>query len=67
MENEILNVCGQNWLVIEAKSENDALNEIAQARVNGSVESKRFTVDEHGVMNSIIAHVHKVRSDGILH
>ncbi len=65
MENEIIEEFGQRWLVLEAKTKQDALHEIAHAAVTGSVGSKSTLTDIDGV-TSVIAHVHKINSDGTL-
>lgn len=40
MKNEIIDIGGQNWLVKESVSKDEALNAIAHARCTGSLGSK---------------------------
>ena len=59
MQNQIVQVAANSrWLVREAKTMEDALNAIANARVTGSVGSKAFYDGE------LTADVVQVNSDG---
>lgn len=58
MINEIIEIGGRKWKVIEAVSREAAENEIAMARCTGSVGGKRF---DNGVLT---AHVHVLNDDG---
>ena len=62
--NEIVEVGGRRWKIREAKSHNDALNEIAHARCTGSVGGKS-TLDKTrmGGGISVIADVVQINSD----
>lgn len=65
MHNETMIVGGRTWLVREARSEQDALNTIASARVSGSVGYKSIldrTYVGGGV--TVLADVIGLNSDG---
>jgi hypothetical protein len=64
LETILTDANGQRWRV-KAKSERDALNEIAHARVTGSVGSST-TIDETrcGGTLELLADVHKIDADG---
>lgn len=62
--NEIIEVDGTRWIVIEALSMEDALNEIAHARVTGSVGSSTDITGNNGT--HVVANVHKLNADGSL-
>lgn len=65
LRNVVLDVDGTKWLVREAKSHTAAVNEIAHARVTGSVGSKT-TRDETrvGGVEYVVADVHRLNDDG---
>lgn len=65
MQNEIIEVGGRRWLVREAKSREDALDAIAEARCTGSVGSKTI-VDRRFVGGGVevLADVVQINSDG---
>ena len=58
MQNEVMEVEGQRWLVKQARSQADAMDAINMARVSGSVGSESRENDE------TIAHVVQINSDG---
>lgn len=65
MTNEIIEVDGTRWLVREAGSREDALSEIAEAKVTGSVGSK--SVLSRGLVgdkDEVLADVVQINSDG---
>jgi len=63
IRNVVLEVAGQRWLVTEAASEQAALNEIAMARVTGSVGSSSYHLDWETKQSVIRAEVHRINSD----
>lgn len=65
MVNERIEIGGQVWLVRQARSRTDALNEIGHARATGSIGS-RTTVDETrcGGTVYVLADVHRLNEDG---
>lgn len=65
LKDVILEVGGRNWKVREAITEEAALDEIANARVMGSVGSKSTLNQTHmGGGISVIADVVQINSDG---
>lgn len=65
IENAILEINGQKWLVREARSEEDARNTIAEARCTGSIGQKDV-LDETRIGGKIVvmANVVRLNSDG---
>ena len=64
IKNIILRVKGARWMVIEATSIEAALNEIAWARVSGSVGGKSLHTFD-GV-TTLVSHVHRLNDDNTL-
>lgn len=65
MTNEIIEVDGARWKVREAKSRQDALDAITDARASGSVGSKTIHNQTFvGAGMEVLADVVQINSDG---
>lgn len=65
MENEIIEVGSQRWLVRQAKSRHEALAAVTDARVTGSVGAKTILNETFvGGGMTVLADVVQINSDG---
>ena len=65
IKNEIVEMHGRRWKIIEAESRDDAINEIYHALATGSVGSLSM-VDETNISGCkrVVANVVQINSDG---